>query len=46
MQFRSIGAMAMEQQFQEADLPKVFDLMVFLDETTATRGLWDAPQKN
>jgi erythromycin esterase-like protein len=28
MQFRSIGAMAMEQQ------------------TTATRGLWDAPQKN
>jgi erythromycin esterase-like protein len=45
MQFRSIGAMAMDQQFHTADLPKLFDLMVFLDETTATHGLWSV-QKN
>jgi erythromycin esterase-like protein len=40
MQFRSIGAMAMEQQFHPANLPRAFDLIVFLDETTPTRGLW------
>jgi erythromycin esterase-like protein len=40
MQFRSIGAMAMDNQFHPATLAKAFDLMVFLDETTPTRGLW------
>jgi erythromycin esterase-like protein len=40
MQFRSIGAMAMENQFHPVTLSTVFDLMVFLDETTPTRGLW------
>jgi erythromycin esterase-like protein len=39
MKMRSIGAMAMEQQFQPADLGKMFDLIVFLGETTPTRGL-------
>lgn len=42
MQFRSIGAMQMDQQFHSVDLTKVFDLMVFLNETTPTRGLWQA----
>ena len=40
MQFRSIGAMAMERQFLPANLTRAFDLIVFLDETTPTRGLW------
>ena len=41
MSLRSIGAMAMDQQFQSANLAKVFDLIVFLEETTPTRGLWN-----
>jgi erythromycin esterase len=45
MQFRSIGAMAMDQQFHSTELSKLYDLMVFLDETTATHGLWEAPRK-
>ena len=40
MQFRSIGAMAMDQQFHTATLARAFDLMVFLEATTPTRGLW------
>ena len=41
MALRSIGAMAMDQQFQRANLASVFDLIVFLEETTPTRGLWN-----
>lgn len=40
MQFRSIGAAAMDQQFHSVDLCRLYDLMVFLDHTTPTRGLW------
>jgi len=46
MQFRSIGALAMDQQFAQADLASLFDLVVYLDETAATRGLWEANPKN
>jgi erythromycin esterase len=37
MKLRSIGALAMDQQFQTANLGSVFDLVVFLEETTPTR---------
>lgn len=40
MSLRSIGAMAMDQQFHSAHLARAFDLVVFLEETTPTRGLW------
>ncbi len=40
MQLRSIGALAGDQQFFPADLSREFDFVVFLDRTTATRGLW------
>ena len=40
MSLRSIGALAIEQQFHPANLAELFDLVVFLDETTPTRGLW------
>ena len=40
MSLRSIGAMAMDQQFHPANLAGAFDLIVFLEETTPTRGLW------
>jgi erythromycin esterase len=43
MQFRSIGAVAMEQQFHPANLGRMFDLIVFLQQTTPTRGLWQGP---
>lgn len=39
MKIRNIGAMATDQQFAPMDLRKTFDLVVFLDDTTATRGL-------
>jgi erythromycin esterase-like protein len=41
MQLRSIGAMAMDnaQQFAPATLSDVFDLLVFLEQTTATRSV-------
>ena len=42
MSLRSIGAMAMDQQFQSANLARVFDLIVFLEDTTPTRGLWNS----
>lgn len=42
MQFRSIGALATDAQFYPADLPKLFDLIVFLDQTTPTQGLWQS----
>ena len=38
---RPIGAMATDQQFQSANLARVFDLVVFLEATTPTRGLWN-----
>jgi erythromycin esterase-like protein len=41
MSLRSIGAVAAEQQFHPATLAEMFDLVVFLDETTPTRGLWN-----
>lgn len=37
---RSIGAVAMDQQFHSANLANMFDLVVFLEATTPTRGLW------
>jgi erythromycin esterase len=43
MKLRSIGAMAMEQQFQPANLGTVFDFIVFLADTTPTRGLPNRP---
>jgi erythromycin esterase len=41
MQLRSIGAMAMDSahQFAPATLGDVFDLLVFLEQTTATRSV-------
>jgi erythromycin esterase len=41
MQLRSIGAMAVDnaQQFAPATLSDVFDLLVFLEQTTATRSV-------
>jgi hypothetical protein len=39
MNGRSIGAMAMERQHYLSNLGKMFDAIVFLDETTATRSL-------
>jgi erythromycin esterase-like protein len=45
LEFRSIGAVAMDQQFHSADLASLFDLMVFLDETTPTRGLSELPKQ-
>lgn len=35
--FRSIGAMAMDEQFSEADVHDRFDAIVFVDRSTATR---------
>ena len=40
---RNIGAVALDQQFQPANLGQLFDLVVFLDETTPTRGVWQSP---
>ncbi len=37
MQFRSIGALAAEQQFVSSNLGEMFDLVVFLAETTPRR---------
>jgi erythromycin esterase len=45
MQFRSIGALAMDQQFHSTELAKLYDLMVFLDETTPTRGVPAEPPR-
>jgi erythromycin esterase-like protein len=39
MQLRSIGAMAMDQQFAPTTLSDAFDLLVFLEQTTATRSV-------
>ena len=41
MQFRSIGAIAGDRQFHSANIGDIFDLVVFLRETTATRTLSD-----
>lgn len=43
--FRSIGAMALDAQFHNTDLARLYDLIVFLDETTPTRGLGESRQK-
>lgn len=43
MQFRSVGAVAMEQQFHQVNLGGMFDLIVFLQQTTPTRGLSQRP---
>jgi hypothetical protein len=45
MDFRSIGAMALDAQFHDTDLARLYDLIVFLDETTPTRGLGESRQK-
>jgi erythromycin esterase-like protein len=45
MQFRSIGALAMDQQFHSTELAKLYDLMVFLDETTPTRAVPAEPPR-
>jgi len=35
--FRSIGALAMEEQFAPANLGDLFDVIIYLDQTTASR---------
>ncbi len=35
--FRSVGALAMDQQFGSANLPELFDVMIYFDQTTASR---------
>lgn len=37
--FRSIGALAMDQQFMPVVLRDAFDVVIYIDETTPTRGL-------
>jgi erythromycin esterase-like protein len=37
--FRMIGALAMDQQFGPAELPALFDAVIYLDETTAAEPL-------
>jgi erythromycin esterase-like protein len=37
--FRSIGALAMDQQFAPANLKDLFDAVIYLDQTTASRPL-------
>jgi erythromycin esterase-like protein len=37
--FRSIGALAMEQQFSPINLPEAFDAVIFFDKTTPSRPL-------
>ncbi len=39
-QFRSIGSLAMEDQFSQITLPLAFDALVYFDETTASRLLF------
>ena len=39
MMLRSIGAVAMDQQFQHTNLGKMFELVIYLEETTSTRTL-------
>jgi erythromycin esterase len=36
-QFRSIGAMAMEEQFHPQVVPNQFDVLVYIDKTTASK---------
>jgi erythromycin esterase-like protein len=36
-QFRSIGALAMDQQFAATDLRKLFDVVIYIDKTTAAK---------
>jgi erythromycin esterase len=45
--FRSIGALAMEQQFQPRVVPDEFDVLIYLDRTSATKcfGLTPAAKK-
>jgi erythromycin esterase-like protein len=35
--FRMIGAVAMDQQFQSVKLPKQFDAVIYIEETTAAK---------
>ena len=37
--FRSVGALAMDQQFGPASLPMLFDAIIFLEQTSAARPL-------
>ncbi|MBI3467682.1 MAG: erythromycin esterase family protein, partial [Planctomycetes bacterium] len=37
--FRSIGALAMDQQFGPATLPTLFDGLIYLEETSAAKPL-------
>jgi hypothetical protein len=37
--FRSVGAMAMDQQFAPVQLPTLFDAVIYLKETTAAERL-------
>jgi erythromycin esterase len=37
--FRSIGALAMDQQFMSADIRGLYDAIIYLDRTTASRTL-------
>lgn len=39
VRFRSIGALAMDEQFFPAMLPRAFDALIYIDATTATKTL-------
>jgi erythromycin esterase len=43
--FRSIGALAMDEQFGPAKLPEMFDVMIYIDKTTASRLLSSAGRR-
>jgi erythromycin esterase-like protein len=41
--FRSIGALAMENQFQPRVVPAEFDVLIYIDKTTASKCFGFAP---
>jgi erythromycin esterase-like protein len=46
--FRSIGALAMDEQFSPANLCELFDIITYFDQTTASRllpGAGGSPRK-
>jgi hypothetical protein len=48
LSFRSIGAMAMDLQFGPANLRDMFDVMIYIDQTTASHllhGAGGSPRK-
>jgi len=43
--FRSIGALAMDQQFFPTDIRSFYDAIIYLDKTTASRPLRQSPAR-